>query len=150
MKLKLVCLVLALGALYFLLSAQPAAAQMQPGLWRFTQRTDAGNNTKARGKTRTACVTPEQAADAASYFQPRGRDCVLVQHSRFGTRLTSQVRCTQGGASSEISSTISIASPTELSITTSVVGSRGGQTVSARMQGEGRRIGDCGGRRKRG
>jgi hypothetical protein len=149
MKAHKVCLVVALGAFYVLLSAAPAAAQMQPGLWRFTQRTDAGNNTKARGKVRTACVTPAQAADAATYFQPRGRGCVLVQHSRFGTRLTSQVRCAQGGASSEISSTISIASPTQLSITTSMVGTRGGQTVSARMQGEGQRIGDCGGRRKR-
>jgi hypothetical protein len=151
MKVRVVCFVLALGALYLFLSAAPAAAQMQPGLWRFSQSTDAGNNTKARAKVRTACLTPAQAEDAATYFQPRGRDCVLVQHSRFGTRLTSQIRCTQGGATSDISSTISLASPTQLSITTTVVGTRGGQTVSARMQGEGQRLGDCGGgRRKRG
>jgi hypothetical protein len=139
---------LTLATVYWLLSAAPtAAATMEPGLWRFTQSTQGGG--RARAKTTTRCVSAAQAGDPARFFQPLGRGCVLNSHSGFGSRITSTFRCSHGDGTTDVTSVISFASASEMSISTtmSVTSPRG--TASAVLTGSGKRIGNCGGGRKR-
>jgi hypothetical protein len=125
--------------------ATPAAAQMQPGLWRFTQTTESGGRTRSR--TTTRCVTAAQASDPAAYFHPRGAGCSLTSHSALGGRVTSSLRCTQGDVTSDITSVVSLSSPTQLTITTNVGLTTKSGRATVRMTGAGQRIGNCGSRR---
>jgi hypothetical protein len=137
---------LALGAALFCMGAAPArAAEMAPGLWRFTQTTQV----EGRGRTRanTRCITPAQAADPARYFAPRGQGCVLTANTAFGSRITSTVRCTQEGVTTEVSSTIVFANPASLSITTTSSSRTPRGTINAVLRGAGQRVAACGARR---
>lgn len=140
---RLAALALCAGLLFS--SAAPAAAQMQPGLWRFTQTTESGGRSRARTSTR--CVSLAQAKDPAAYFQPRGVGCALIAHNTWAGRVTSTMRCAQGDTTSEITSTVRVASPTQISITTTMgVTSKAGR-ATVRLTGSGERIGNCGARR---
>lgn len=118
-----------------------AAAEMQPGRWRFTQQTQMGN--KARAKATTRCVNAAQAQNPAQYFAPRGRGCSLASNTAFMGRISSSLRCQQGAVATEVTSTVTISSPTQMSVTTimRMTSPRGSGTVQ--MVGSGVRVGNC-------
>jgi hypothetical protein len=141
-------LVLAFSAFVLCFVTAPAAAQqMQPGLWRFTQSTQAGG--RSGGKTMMRCVSAAQAQRPAAYFTPRGRGCVVLSNSNWASRLTSTVRCKIGDRTSEVNSTVRISSPTSISVSTTMTASAGGRSGTIRMTGAGERVGDCGGGRRK-
>ena len=143
-------LTLALSAFVLLAGVSYASAQkMQPGLWRFTQNTKVGSQTASKAKTQ--CLTSKQADNPAAFFAPRGRGCVLVTNSAWVNRLTATARCTVRGATSQITSTVRVSSPTSISISTTMTATgEGGRTATVSLTGAGERIGECGGRRGRG
>jgi hypothetical protein len=134
-------LALALGILLATSAAPVAAAEMQPGMWRFTQTTQAGGRSKSRASSR--CVSVAQAKDPASYFAPRGRDCALLSHSTFSGRISSTVRCTQGSTITDVTSTVSIESPTHLTLSSTMSAMVDGKSASVVVRGEGKRTGNC-------
>ena len=137
----------ALSALFLCWNAAPVgAAEMQPGLWRFTQTTSGGPRARARASTR--CVTPEQAKDPVRYFTPAGQSCVLASHSSFGSRISSSLRCTEGDTTTDVNATIVFSSPAAMTITTTVAAQSPRGSASAVMHGTGQLIGACGGRRR--
>lgn len=141
MSKRIAPLALALGML-LAASAEPVAAvEMQPGMWRFTQTTQAGGRAKSRGKAR--CVSVAQAKDPARYFTPIGQGCALVSHSTLGSRISSTMRCTNGAATTDVISTVSIDTPTHLTMSSTMTVSAGSTSTSATIRGEGRRTGNC-------
>ncbi|HEX2215194.1 MAG TPA: DUF3617 family protein [Xanthobacteraceae bacterium] len=144
MNKKIASLVLVLSIL-LALETPAAAAEMQPGLWRFTQRTQAGG--QASQKTTTRCVSAAEAKNPASYFLPTGRGCALQAHSAAGGRIDSTLRCVNEGTVSDLTATVLIPNPTQMSITTAMTSTISGRSVSVSMTGQGQRIGACGGRR---
>jgi hypothetical protein len=143
MSKTIVATLLALAAMPALASAPATAAEMQPGLWRFTQTT-AGASGRARTTSTTRCVRPAEAADPVRYFVPRSRgSCELVENSSFGSRISSKMRCTVGQATQEVGTAISFDGPARMTITTTLVTSAGGKSSSASLRGEGVRTGNC-------
>ena len=138
---KSIALALALGVLLAGGGEDADAAEMQPGMWHFTQTTQGGGRSKSKASRR--CVTAEQAKDPARYFTPIGRGCALVSHSNFGGRISSNLRCANGETTTDVQSTVSIASPTHLTISTTMTASVGGKSASVVVRGEGRRTGNC-------
>lgn len=134
---------LALSALATGLMVESAvAAEMQPGRWRFTQQTQMG--TKARAKATTRCVSPAQAKNPAQYFAPAGRGCVLTGNSRgFTGGLVSSLRCQQGDTTSEVASTVTINSPTQMSVSTTMRISSPKGSGTVQIVGSGVRVGNC-------
>lgn len=135
---------LALCAIVFAFDAAPAAAQMQPGLWRFTQTTQSDGQAKTRTSTR--CVSEAEAQNPVAYFEPRGDGCALTANSTWGGRITSTMRCVQGDETSEVTTTVRIESPVRISISSfmGVTSKQGRATVA--LNGSGERIGECNGR----
>lgn len=123
-----------------------AANQMQPGLWRFTQRTGAAGGA-ARQRTQNRCVSAAEAGNPAMYFAPRasGATCAVTNHSALGTRLATRVRCTAGADVTDADISITLDTPQHLTIATTMT--RGAQT--AQMQGEGQFVGPCGARARK-
>lgn len=121
------------------------AAEMQPGLWTFTQQTSAGGRVKQSRTVR--CVRPAEAQDPVRYFAPHtGRGaaaCELVENSVFGGRISSRLRCSAGPTTMEIASIISIDTPAHLTIRTTLDTSGQGKSRSVGMTGEGTRTGNC-------
>jgi hypothetical protein len=128
-----------------LLGGNPAAtaAEMQPGLWIFTQRTTAGG--RVRQSRTTRCMRPAEAKDPVRYFAPRARGsaCQLTQNSVFGNRISAQLRCSAGETSTDVESIINIDAPTHMTISTTVTISAQGKSSSGGMSGEGVRRGNC-------
>jgi hypothetical protein len=123
-------------------SIESAAAQeMQPGRWRFTQQTQ--GNGKARAKATTRCVSPAQAKNPGQYFAPSGRGCALTSNTAWVGRLSSSLRCQQGDVTTDVSSTVTINSPTQMSVSTTMTmrSPKGSGTVT--MVGSGVRVGNC-------
>lgn len=117
------------------------AAEMQPGRWRFTQQTQMGG--KARAKATTRCVSAAQAKNPAQYFAPAGRGCAQTGTTAFMGRVTSGLRCQNGDVMTEVSSTVTINSPTQMSVQTTMTmrSPKGSGTVT--MIGSGVRVGGC-------
>ena len=135
--------VVALGAIFAVLSGPAAAAEMQPGMWRFTQTTTGASGRERPSRT-TRCVPPAEAADPVRFFAPHSRgSCELIENSSFGSRISSRMRCTVGPATREVVTAISFDGPARMTMTTTVATSAGGKSASASVRGEGVRTGNC-------
>jgi Protein of unknown function (DUF3617) len=135
--------VAAVGGIFAVLSGPAVAAQMQPGMWRFTQTT-VGASGRERPSRTTRCVPPAEAADPVRFFAPRSDgSCELIENSSLGSRISSRMRCTIGQATREVVTAISFDGPARMTMTTTVATSAGGKSASASVRGEGVRTGDC-------
>jgi hypothetical protein len=136
-------MLLALAAIFAVLSGPAAAAEMQPGMWRFTQTTTGASGRERPSRT-TRCVPPAEAADPVRFFAPRSHgSCELIENSSFGSRISSRMRCTVGPATREVVTAISFDGPARMTMTTTVATSAGGKSASASVRGEGVRTGNC-------
>lgn len=134
------------GALLMGRSPAAMAAEMQPGMWTFTQQTRTAAGVKRSRSVR--CVRPEDAKDPVRYFAPRGGGraaaCELLENSVFAGRISSRMRCTAGQTSMDLGSIINIDTPTHLTIRTTLTTNAGPrQSSNVGMSGEGVRTGNC-------
>lgn len=145
MRKRAVPLMLVAGILLMGGSPAATAAEMQPGLWIFTQQTRTAGGIKQSRKVR--CVLPAEAQDPVRYFFPRAgaqnSACELIENSVFGSRISSRLRCAAGETSMELASIITIDTPTHLTIRTTLGTSGQGTSSSVGMTGEGTRTGNC-------
>ena len=119
------------------------AAEMQPGLWKFTQRTSTAKGARASEKLR--CITPADARDPVRYFTPRSDDggCALVESSASMGRMSARLRCSNGSTTTEVSSLVTVESPTEITMASTVAVNASGREMTAGVKGEGRWVGAC-------
>lgn len=119
------------------------AADMQPGLWKFTQRTSTAKGVQASQKVR--CVTPADARDPVRYFTPRANDgsCALVENSASLGRMSARLRCTDGPTTTDVTSLVVVESPTHISMSSSLAVNASGREMTAGVKGEGHWVGAC-------
>ena len=119
-----------------LLAVSPAWADLEPGNWEITARTEVQGVQDPQAFTQTHCLTREQAADPGGLFGNRGIGCELLNKKDSGSLITFDVACTQPPArgSGKVSySSQSLEGDLELKL----------EGISTRSHISGRRLGDC-------
>ena len=79
--------------LVVLLAAAPAWADLEPGNWEITARTEVQGVQDAQAFTQTHCLTREQAADPGSLFGNRSTICEFLNQKDSGSVMTFEVVC---------------------------------------------------------
>jgi hypothetical protein len=120
-----------------LLAASPAWADLEPGNWEITARTDVQGVQDPKALTLTQCLTREQAADPASLFGSSGASCEFLNKKDDGAVMTFDVACAMQppvrGAGKVSYSSQSLEGDLELRL----------EGVSMRSHISGRRLGGC-------
>jgi uncharacterized protein DUF3617 len=76
-----------------LLAASPAWADLEPGNWEITARTEVQGVQDPKAFTQTQCLTREQAADPGGLFGNRGTSCEFLNKNDSGSLITFDVAC---------------------------------------------------------
>ena len=76
-----------------LLAASPAWADLEPGNWEITARTEIQGVQDAKAYTHTHCLTREDAADPGRIFGSRGTSCEFLNNNDSGSLMTFDVAC---------------------------------------------------------
>ena len=76
-----------------LLAASPAWADLEPGKWEITARTEVQGVQDPTAFTQTHCLTREQAADPGGLFGSSGMGCEFLNKNDDGSVMTFDVAC---------------------------------------------------------
>ena len=76
-----------------LLAASPAWADLEPGNWEITARTEVQGVQDPKAYTHTHCLTREDAADPGGLFGSRGTSCEFLNKNDNGSVMTFDVAC---------------------------------------------------------
>jgi hypothetical protein len=76
-----------------LLAASPAWADLEPGNWEITARTEVQGVQDPKPVTLSHCLSREQAADPASLFGNSGTSCEFLNKNDNGSVMTFDVAC---------------------------------------------------------
>lgn len=80
-------------ALLLLVAAVPAWADLEPGNWEITARTEIQGVKDPKAHTQMQCLTPEDAADPGRIFGSRGTSCEFLNKNDNGSVITFDVAC---------------------------------------------------------
>ena len=120
-----------------LLAASPAWADLEPGNWEISARTEVQGVQDPQALTLTQCLTREQAADPGSLFGRGGTSCEFLNKKDDGSVMTFDVACAMQppvrGAGKVSYSSQSLEGDLELRL----------EGVSMRSHISGRRLGGC-------
>lgn len=75
-----------------LVAAFPAHADLEPGSWEITGRSEA-QGAGAKGFTQTQCLTAADAGDPGRIFGARGTPCEFVNRRDTGSLITFEISC---------------------------------------------------------
>ena len=73
--------------------AFPVDADLEPGNWEITARTEVQGVQDSKPFTQTHCLTREQAAEPGSLFGNRGTNCEFLNKNDSGSVMTFEVAC---------------------------------------------------------
>lgn len=76
-----------------LLVVTPAYADLEPGQWEITARTEIQGVQDTKALTQQHCLTREQAADPGRLFGSRGTNCQFLNKNDSGSTITFEVAC---------------------------------------------------------
>ena len=79
--------------LLLLLAASTAWADLEPGNWEITARTEVQGVQDSKAFTQTQCLTREDAADPGRIFGSRGTSCEFLNKNDNGSVMTFDVAC---------------------------------------------------------
>jgi hypothetical protein len=120
-----------------LVAAFPAHADLEPGNWEITARTEAQDAAEPHSFTQAQCLTAEDARDPGRIFGKGGSGCEFLNRHDTGSLVTFEVACgtppSVRGAGSVRYSPVSLEGDLELKIE--------GFTTRSRITG--RRLGAC-------
>ncbi len=77
----------------FLAVALPVHADLEPGQWEITARTEVQGVQDAKAFTHQHCLSREQAADPGSLFGRSGTNCEFTNKNDTGSAMTFDVAC---------------------------------------------------------
>ena len=80
-------------ALIVLLATFPAWADLEPGNWEITARTEIQGVQDPKAFTQTQCLTREDARDPGRIFGNRGTSCEFLNKNDNGSVMTFDVAC---------------------------------------------------------
>lgn len=75
------------------MAAFPAYADLEPGNWEITARTEVQGMADPAAITQTQCLKPEDARDPGRIFGNRGTLCEFLNRNDTGSVLTFEVAC---------------------------------------------------------
>ena len=120
-----------------LAAALPAHADLEPGNWEITARTEVQGAAEPQSLTQTQCLKAEDARDPSRIFGSRGALCELINRHDTGSLVTFEVACggqpPVRGAGSVRYTAVSLEGDFELNLD--------GFTTRSRITG--RRMGGC-------
>lgn len=82
-----------LRGLIFLLAAFPAWADLEPGYWEITARTEVEGVQDPKAFTHTHCLKAEDAKDPSGLFGASGTKCEFTDKTDTGSVMTFKVVC---------------------------------------------------------